>query len=76
MAETALTAYQFTIDASIAEWLQQKARTISEKTRQAHEETMQQFRLFLAQGELDLLSNPIDIARTAEAMKVNVLWTW
>src|SRR5260370_28934797 len=66
MSSTALTAYQFTIDASIAEWLEQKkTRTGSEKTRKAYEDTMRQFRDFLAHGGLDLLSNPIDIARVA-----------
>ena len=66
MPDTALTAYQFTIDAAIAEWLTQKeTRTSSQKTRQAYEDTMQQFRDFLARGGLDLLSNPIDIARVA-----------
>jgi len=66
MQDTALTAYQFTIDASIAEWLEQKkTRTGSEKTRVAYEDTMLQFRQFLSQGNLDLLDNPIDIARVA-----------
>ncbi len=65
--ETALTPYQFTIDASIAEWLQQKrtTRSGSEKTIKAYGETIQQFRDFLIQGGLDLLSNPIDVARVA-----------
>ncbi len=66
MPDTALTPYQFTIDSAIAEWLAQKeTRTGSRKTRQAYEDTMQQFRDFLAGGGLDLLSNPIDIARVA-----------
>src|SRR5260370_1268245 len=66
MTETALAPYQFTIDAAIAEWLAQKeTRTGSKKTRQAYEETMRQFRDFLARGGLDLLSNPVDIARVA-----------
>jgi site-specific recombinase XerD len=65
--ETALTSYQFTIDSSITEWLEQKrtTRSGSGKTITAYRETMQQFRAFLAQGDLDLLSNPIDIARVA-----------
>jgi integrase len=64
---TALTSYQFTIEASIAEWLEQKrlTRSGSEKTITAYRETMQQFRDFLAGGGLDLLSNPIDVARLA-----------
>lgn len=62
----ALTPYQFTIDAAIAEWLAQKeTRTGSQKTRRAYQETMQQFRVFLSTGNLDLLSNPIDVARVA-----------
>ena len=66
MTDTAIAPYQFTIDAAIAEWLAQKeTRTGSRKTRQAYEETMRQFRQFLSQGGLDLLSNPIDIARVA-----------
>ena len=66
MSDTALTAYQFTRDAAIAEWLAQKeTRTGSRKTRAASEDTMRQFRQFLSQGGLDLLSHPIDIARVA-----------
>ncbi|HEX6477243.1 MAG TPA: site-specific integrase [Ktedonobacteraceae bacterium] len=68
MAEqTALTAYQFTIEASIAEWLEQKrlTRSGSAKTITAYRETMQQFRDLLAGGGFDLLSNPIDVARLA-----------
>src|SRR5260370_22654770 len=66
MWDTAIAAYQFTIDAAIAEWLAQKeTRTGSRKTRQAYEDTMRQFRDFLARGGLDLLSNPVDIARVA-----------
>src|SRR5881275_1290611 len=64
MSDTALTTYQFTIDAAIAEWLiEKRKRTGSERTRQGYEDTMRQFRQFLATGNLDLLSNPIDIAR-------------
>src|SRR5260370_2191207 len=66
MPDTALAPYQFTIDAAVAEWLAQKEmRTGSRKTRAAYEDTMRQFRAFLATGGLDLLSNPIDIARVA-----------
>jgi integrase len=66
MADTTIAPYQFTIDAAIAEWLVQKeTRTGSKKTRAAYEDTMRQFRQFLSQGGLDLLSNPIDIARVA-----------
>ncbi len=65
--ETALASYQFTIDASIAEWIEQKktTRSGSVKTITAYRETIQQFRAFLALGGLDLLSNPIDVARVA-----------
>ncbi len=66
MTDTAIAPYQFTIDAAIAEWLAQKeTRTGSRKTRQAYEDTMRQFRQFLSKGGLDLLSNPVDIARVA-----------
>src|SRR5216683_7103566 len=66
MPDTAIAPYQFTIDAAIGEWLAQKeTRTGSKKTRAAYEDTMRQFRQFLSQGGLDLLSNPIDIARVA-----------
>jgi integrase len=66
MPDTAVAPYQFTIDAAVAEWLAQKeTRTGSHKTRQAYADTMRQFRDFLAGGGLDLLSNPIDIARVA-----------
>src|SRR5258708_183804 len=66
MPDTALTPYQFTLDVAIAEWLAQKeTRTGSRKTRAAYEDTMRQFRDFLARGGLDLLSTPIDIARVA-----------
>src|SRR5947209_5218183 len=66
MPDTALTNYQFTIDAAIAEWLiEKRKRTGSERTRQGYEDTMRQFRQFLATGNLDLLNNPIDIARIA-----------
>src|SRR5712692_4618900 len=62
----AITPYQFTIDAASAEWLALKeTRTGSRKTRQAYEDTMRQFRQFLSKGGLDLLSNPVDIARVA-----------
>lgn len=66
MIDTALTPYQFTLDKAIVEWLAQKeTRTGSHKTRKAYEDTMQQFRAFLAQGQLDLLDNPIGVARIA-----------
>ncbi len=63
----ALTTSHVTIDASIPEWLEQKrvSRSGSPKTITAYRETMQQFRAYLAQFGLDLLSNPIDIARVA-----------
>jgi len=67
METRAVTSYQFTIEASITEWLEQKRLTKSgsEKTITAYRDTMQQFRQFLSQGGLDLLSNPIDVARLA-----------
>lgn len=64
--EQALTSYQFTIEKAIAEWLIQKTtRTGSERTRRAYLDTINSFCFFLASGGLDLLSNPIDIARLA-----------
>jgi site-specific recombinase XerD len=65
--DTALTLPQFTIEASIEEWLAQKrtTRSGSAKTNTAYGDTIQQFRDFLTGGGLDLLSNPIDIARVA-----------
>jgi integrase len=58
--------YQFTLDKAIFEWLQQKhTRTGSEKTRKAYIDTMRSFRETLQRGGLDLLDNPIDIARVA-----------
>lgn len=66
METTSLQVYQFSLDAAIGEWLaQKKVRTGSAKTEQAYRETMQAFRLFLAQGHLDLLDNPVDVARVA-----------
>lgn len=67
MNETALALPQFTLDSSIREWLAQKqtTRSGSLKTRIAYEETMQQFRVFLAGWQMDLLSNPVDLARLA-----------
>src|SRR5258708_31038238 len=70
--ESAIVPYQFTIDSAIKEWLAQKeTRTGSAKTRQPYEDTMRQFRAFLASGNLDLLGNPIDIARLA-ALSANL----
>jgi site-specific recombinase XerD len=63
---TALQSYQFTIDNAVKEWLEQKrTRTGSERTAQAYRDTVQEFRAVLGRGELDLLSNPIDVARVA-----------
>jgi len=61
----ALTTYQFTIDNAVAEWLAQKETIGSKRTRAEYEETIRRFRATLAQGGLDLLGNPIDIARIA-----------
>jgi integrase len=65
--ETALILSQFTIETSTKEWLAQKrtTRSGSDKTNEAYRETIQQFRDFLTPFTLDLLSNPIDIARIA-----------
>src|SRR5207247_3481373 len=66
MQNTAITQYQFTLDSAIAEWIaQKKTRTNSAKTEQAYRDTMTTFRSFLRQGNLDLLDNPIDVARIA-----------
>src|SRR5260221_10868225 len=66
MADTALTPYQFTLDNAVAEWLMQKEnRTHSPRTLTGYRDTMAAFRAYLARGDLDLLSNPIDIARIA-----------
>ncbi len=64
-AETALTSAHLTIDSAVAEWLAQKETIGSKRTRAEYEVTMRRFRALLAQGGLDLLSNPIDIARIA-----------
>lgn len=64
-SETALTSLHMTIDNAVVEWLAQKEMIGSKRTRAEYEETMRRFRVFLAQGNLDLLSNPIDIARIA-----------
>ena len=66
MHDTALTLPSFTIDVSITEWLAQKRTTCSgsDKTNEAYREIVASFRSFLA-PQLDLLSNPIDIARIA-----------
>ncbi len=67
MSDTALVLSQFTIEASIAEWLKQKetTRSGSLKTITAYRDTIQQFRNYLSPFRLDLLGNPIDIARVA-----------
>src|SRR2546421_7841522 len=67
MTETALTLPSFTIDASITEWLAQKrtTRSGSDKTNEAYRDTIASFRSFLSDFGLDLLANPIDIARVA-----------
>jgi site-specific recombinase XerD len=58
--------YQFTIEKAITEWLAQKeTRTGSKRTTRAYQDTMASFRVLLATGGLDLLSNPVDIARLA-----------
>lgn len=63
---SALTSYHFTIDAAIFEWLAQKEiRTGSLRTHRAYDDTLRQLRAFLTTGGLDLLSNPVDVARVA-----------
>lgn len=65
MAE-ASTPPGFTVDSAISEWLEQKhTRTGSAKTRKAYEETMRSFRDRLQRANLNLLSNPMDVARVA-----------
>jgi site-specific recombinase XerD len=64
--QTALALFQFTIEAAIHEWLTQKAlRTGSQKTRRAYGDTLASFRAALAPFHLDLLGNPVDVARVA-----------
>jgi integrase len=66
MPDTAIQAYQFSLESAIAEWLaQKKIRTGSVKTEKAYRDTMQSFRSFLASGNLDLLDTPVDVARIA-----------
>jgi site-specific recombinase XerD len=66
MPETALAPYQFTIDAAITEWIQQKETTGGSRlvmldglprtrTGLEYERTMESFRQFLARGGLDAL---------------------
>jgi integrase len=62
---TALEKREFTIDMAVYEWLAAKERTGSKRTRGEYENTMRDFRLFLSTGRMDLLNNPIDIARLA-----------
>lgn len=67
MNTQALTPYQFTLEAAIAEWAEVKrTRTGSERTRDAYRDTVQEFRAVLATGQLDLLSNAMDVARVAQ----------
>lgn len=62
----AVVSYQFTIDAAAQEWLLQKeTRTRSQRTVRAYQDTLTSFRALLSSGGLDLLSNPVDIARLA-----------
>jgi site-specific recombinase XerD len=66
MQNTSVQVYQFTLDSAVAEWIaQKKTRTNSAKTEKAYQDTMAAFRAFLHQGNLDLLDNPIDVARIA-----------
>ncbi len=66
MQNTSIQAYQFTLDSAISEWIaQKKTRTNSAKTEKAYQDTMFAFHAFLGQGNLDLLDNPIDVARIA-----------
>lgn len=62
----ALTRYEFTIAASIPEWLTSKEnRTGSQKTRRSYQDALASFRAYLSLANLDLLDNPIDVARVA-----------
>lgn len=67
MTETGLTQYQFTVEKAILEWLYQKrvTKSNSEKTNTAYHGTLQSFRDTLQSAGLDILSNPVDIARIA-----------
>ncbi len=66
MQNTSIQVYQFSLDSAIAEWVaQKKIRTGSIRTEKAYQDTMDSFRAFLRQGNLDLLDTPIDIARVA-----------
>lgn len=62
---TSLEKREFTINMAVYEWLTAKERTGSKRTRDEYENTMRDFRMFLSTGQMDLLSNPIDIARLA-----------
>jgi integrase len=66
MQNTSIQVYQFSLESAIKEWIaQKKIRTGSQKTEQAYHDTMQSFREVLLKGALDLLDNPIDVARVA-----------
>jgi site-specific recombinase XerD len=67
MERRALTTVAFTVDQAITEWLYRKkiSKSGSEKTQKAYRDTMQSLRETLERGGLDLLSNPVDVARVA-----------
>jgi integrase/recombinase XerD len=67
MNTQALTPYQFTLESAIAEWAEVKrTRSGSERTRDAYRDTVQEFRAVLGSGQLDMLSDAIDVARVAQ----------
>ncbi len=67
MKETAVTAYQFTIEKAMLEWLHQKrvSKSNSEKTDTAYRDTFLSFRDTLQTTGLDMLGNSVDVARIA-----------
>src|SRR6266567_4076763 len=67
MENTAVTAFHFTLDAAVAEWIAtvEVTHSHSPRTKQAYLETITAFRAFLqTQGE-DLNSDPIALTRIA-----------
>ncbi len=67
MEQRALTVYAFTVEQAIEEWLYRKkiSKSGSEKTQKAYRDTIVSLRETLQRGGLDLLSDPVDVARVA-----------
>ena len=75
MENRSLTAYQFSLDSAIAEWVaQKKIRTGSEKTEKAYDDTMQAFRAFLSLGGFDLLMDLSDDTTLAGYLLIVQQW--